>query len=453
MPTRSLFRVTAVVAVLAALGFAGWWSRDAWRGRLAPPPAGGEEEGHGHAHGEKNRVKLSPQARANLGLIVEPLRSQTYWQTVRVPGAVVERRGKGDRGVTAPIAGVVGRVHAVRGHAVQLGEELFTLRLTSESLHTAQAELNKTALELKIAGERKTRLETAGRDGAPVSQASLTEARNDIERLSAARKAHRNDLSLRGLSVEQIDRVEEGQFLKELTVRVPGKASAARSIADDEPLYEVEELKAQLGEQVQAGQVLCYLGDHRHLYVEGRGFKEDAPLLERTAANGWPVTADFAEDAGGDWPPLGQELTVLYMANALDPASQTFPFYVPLVNQFREYGREGKTFRLWRFRPGQRVLLGVRVREFSDVFVLPADAVVREGPEAFVFRQNGETFERRPVRVVFEDSANVVIANDGSVSPGSHVARNGAGALNRALKAGDEGGGHGHDHHGHSHEH
>jgi cobalt-zinc-cadmium efflux system membrane fusion protein len=454
MQARRLLATTGVIVVVGIIGFAGWLKRDAWRGGLAPAPqnAGGEDEGHDHAHGEKNRVKLSRQARANLGLIVEPLRPQRYWQTVRVPGTVVERRGKSDRGITAPIAGVVSRVHAIPGHAVQPGEELFTLRLTSESLHTAQAELNKTALELKIAGERRTRLETASRDGTPIAQASLIESRNEVERLNTSRKAHRNDLSLRGLSAEQIDRAEEGQFLKELIIRLPGSSTPMASMADDAPVYEVEDLKAQLGEQVQAGQVLCYLADHRHLYIEGRGFKEDAPLLERTAAKGWPVMAEFAEDAGGDWPALGQELTILYMANALDAASQTFPFYVPLVNQFREYGRDGKTFRLWRFRPGQRVLLGVRVREFSDVFVLPADAIVREGPEVFVFRQNGDTFDRRPVHVTFEDSVNVVIANDGSIPPGSYVARNSAGALNRALKAGDDAG-HGHDHHGHSHEH
>src|SRR5262245_7820804 len=445
MKFRQILVTAGAVIAVAALAAAGWATRDSWRGWFAPPTTAADsgDDVHDHAHGDKERVRISPQARANLGLVVEPLQTQSYWQTIRVPGTVVERRGKGDRGITAPLAGVVARVHAVPGHGIRPGEELFTLRLTSESLHTVQAELNKTALEIKFAEQRKARLETASRNGTAVSEATMIEARNEIDRLSAARKAHRNDLGLRGLTPEQIDKVEEGQFVKEMTIRVPP--------ANESIQYEVEELKAQLGEQVQAGQVLCYLGDHRHLYIEGRGFKEDAPLLERTAANGWPVTADFAEADSGDWPPLSQELTILYLASTLDPANQTFPFYVPLANQSREYGRDGKSFRLWRFRPGQRVLLGVRVREFSDVFVLPADAVVREGAEVFVFRQNGEVFERRPVHVLFEDSANVVIANDGSVPPGAHVARNGAAALNRALKAAGSEAGHGHDHHSHEH--
>ena len=50
--------------------------------------------------------------------------------------------------------------------------------------------------------------------------------------------------------------------------------------------------------------------------------------------------------------------------------------------------------------------------------MLPAAAVVREGPEAFVFRQNGDLFDRQPVHVLHEDRLNVVLANDGSVTPG-----------------------------------
>jgi hypothetical protein len=93
------------------------------------------------------------------------------------------------------------------------------------------------------------------------------------------------------------------------------------------------------------------------------------------------------------------------------------------------------------------------VREFKDVFVLPAAALVREGPDAFVFRQNGDFFDRKPVHVLYEDYANVVLANDGSIHADNYIAHNAAAALDRALKArtAPEGHGHGHDHHGHSH--
>ena len=67
--------------------------------------------------------------------------------------------------------------------------------------------------------------------------------------------------------------------------------------------------------------------------------------------------------------------------------------------------------------------------------MLPAAAVVREGPEAYVCRQNGDLFNRISVQVVHEDRLNVVLANDGSVTPGLYLAQNSAASLNRILKA------------------
>jgi multidrug efflux pump subunit AcrA (membrane-fusion protein) len=344
---------------------------------------------------------------------------------------------------------VVRRVLAVPGDTVRPGQALFILRLTSETLQSSQTELYKAAQDLKIAQETLKR-NLAGESSLP--ERIVREARLQVRRLEVSRKAHRQDLATRGLTPEQIDQVEGGRFLGEITVRVPGQFASAPSPGPC-PLLEVEELKVQLGEQVQAGHVLCLLADHQSLYVEGRGFKEDAPLVARSAEHGWPVDVSFTEDRDGDWPALTQELTIQYLANAIDPTSQTFPFYVPLSNQHREYSRAGKTYRLWRFRPGQRVRLGVRVRKFEGVFVLPADAVVRAGPDAFVFRQNGDAFDRKAVHVVFEDHHSAVIANDGSITPGNYIAHNAAVALERARKAkaaGDEGG-HGHDHHHHHH--
>src|SRR4029453_5764300 len=96
-------------------------------------------------------------------------------------------------------------------------------------------------------------------------------------------------------------------------------------------------------------------------------------------------------------------LTILYLSNTVDPAHQTLPFYVSLPNQHREYSRDGKTYRIWRYRPGRRVLLQVPVEEWSEVFVLPVAAVAREGPERYVFLQNGDLFSRKAVHVIYED--------------------------------------------------
>lgn len=453
--------VTVALGGLSAVAFVtqDYWkpSLDRW---LSPPEAAKKAEEDPPAHGD--RVKLSPEARDNLKLVVKPLQAQTSWRTLQVPGVIVDRPGLSDRGVTAPVAAVVAKVHAFPGDTVRVGEPLFTLRLISEYLQTTQAELFKTTQEQKLTQEQLDRLRPSARAGA-IPEAKIIELEQQQRRLATQVQSSRQELLTRGLSPEQIDEVAQGKFVKEITIVAPPPAPAATVLVSGSPkvasgsngtgyAYEVQEMKVQLGEQVQAGQVLGVLANHGSLYIEGRGFKKEASLLERAANQGWAVEAEFAEDAPKVWPPLTQPLQIRHLANTVDLESRTFGFFIPLTNQSRTYEKDGQTFLVWRFRPGQRVRLHVPVEEFKDALVLPAAAVAKEGPEAFVFRQNGNAFDRKPVRIVFEDRRNAVIAGD-SVDPGDYVAQNGAAALNRVLKAQKSAGAGGDEHAGHSHSH
>jgi hypothetical protein len=171
------------------------------------------------------------------------------------------------------------------------------------------------------------------------------------------------------------------------------------------------------------------------LFIKGHAFKQEAPLLEQAAQKGWPIDVEFAEDDSRHWPPLEQTFRIRHLANTIDSASRTFDFFIPLTNQSRTYEQDGQTFLVWRLRPGQRVRLHVPVEQFENVIVLPAAALVREGPEAYVFSQNGDLFNRIPVHVLHEDRSNVILANDGSVRPGSYLAQSSGASLNRVLKA------------------
>lgn len=199
--------------------------------------------------------------------------------------------------------------------------------------------------------------------------------------------------------------------------------------------FELQALKVELGQQVEAGQVLCSLVDHRALLIEGRGFKKDMPLIQRAAKDKFPIAVGFEVGEGGDWPPLPKELFIQHVANLIDAPSRTFAFYLPLENQWQAYEQDGQERLIWRFRPGDRVRLSVAVEKIDNVFVLPQAALVREGPEAFVFRQNGDLFGRIPVHVLHEDSTSVVIPNDGKLRKGFFIAQNAAASLNRVLKA------------------
>ncbi len=392
-------------------------------------------------------LELSPQARKNLGLVSRPARLENYWRTVLIPGEIVDRPGISDRGVTSPAVGVVTKIHAYPGDTVQAGQTLFTLRLFSEYLQSTQAELFKATRETELVSEQVSRLEGLAQSGA-IPESRLIELNNQLRRQQTLILAYRQDLLTRGLTPAQIERVAAGEFVATLDVAAPpihGTGSPL-TFTSPEPLqlvsleetplaYEIQELTVELGQQVQAGQLLAKLSNHQSLYVVGHAFKQEAPFLEQAAQSHRPLTIEFAEDSDTDWPALDQQFEIRHLANMIDPQSRTFNFYVPLTNQSRSYKKNGEIFLVWRFRPGQRTRLHVPVEEYQSVFVQPAAAVVREGPEAYVFRQNGDLFDRRPVHVLYEDRQFAVIANDGSIVPGMYLAQSAAASLNRVLKA------------------
>lgn len=441
-------RLLGPLALATALGAVAIFTRQAWLPLVNATASQTTAVDESQPPVEEPKVlKLSAQARKNLGLVAKPAMVQAYWKKVQIPGAIVDRPGLSDRGVTSPTVGVVTQIYAFPGDTVKPGDRLFTLRLFSEYLQNTQKELFSASQETEIVQEELKRLRPLD-DSGGIAKSKIIELQNQIRRQTAIIQAHRQDLLTRGLHPDEIARVADGHFVSTIDVIAPPPVAARQAATDIQPVsfsfdqdesgelaYEVQDLAAELGQQVQAGQLLSTLANHRSLYLEGHAFKPEAPALEKAAQNGWDVVVEFAEDDQEHWPDLKQAFHIRHLANTIDINSRTFDFYIPLTNQSRDYQQDGQTFIVWRFRPGQRVRLHVPVEELKDVIVLPSEAVVREGPEAYVFRQNGDLFNRISVQVLHEDRLNIVLANDGSITPGLYLAQNAAASLNRVLKA------------------
>ena len=443
MLRRLLLVVVLVGLLIGALGGA-WWGYRQWQTRQQAVSTAETQE-PALPPDASVPVKLSAQARKNLGLVAKPLKLTTYWRVIEIPGVVVDRPGVSDRGVTAPIAGAVTQIHAFPGATVAPNSPLFTIRIVSESLHASQLELYKATREIEIAERQRQRLAGLASSGA-IPQARIIEIENQIERAQATVDAYSQDLQARGLPQERIDAAADGEFVTEMVVRAPGEQALQATEAgpgaggDQETQqlpfnFELQSLNVELGQQVEAGHVLAHLADHRSLLIEGHGFKDDMPLVQEAARNGWGVEVDFDAPASDSWPPFPKTLTIDHLSNSVDPETRTFAFFLPLENQWQAYTQDGVTRLLWRFRPGSQVRLRVAVEKLENVFVVPRESVVREGPEAFVFRQNGDLFDRRSVHVLYEDRQHAVLANDGAVRPGFYIAQSGAASLNRVLKA------------------
>src|SRR6188472_656060 len=124
------------LAIAAVLGLIAFGTRDSWLPLITSAADEAPEAAHEHAAPE--RVKISSQARANLKLLIKPIKLETFRRSLQMPGEVVERRGRGDQSFTAPMTGVVKSIVSFPGDIVEPGGPLLTLRLTSEAMQASQ---------------------------------------------------------------------------------------------------------------------------------------------------------------------------------------------------------------------------------------------------------------------------------------------------------------------------
>jgi multidrug efflux pump subunit AcrA (membrane-fusion protein) len=459
-----------LVVVAAFLTRSMWWSPlTHWvEGTIqAQRPAADEQkdaEAEKPGGGASTSLELSAQARRNIGLDPEslrPLHLQTFRKTISVPAVVVERPGRTRIEVSTPLTGIITHVHSVAGEAVLPGTLLFEIRLTHEDLVRNQTDFVKTLGELDVEKKELARLKKIPEEA--IAGKILLEHEYAIDKLTASLNAQRESLRLHGLNEEQIEKLETNRsLLQSLQIYAPSvdshsedefkftQTKLSKVSLDDKPARPLvmQELHVKKGQSVTAGESLCELVDYSQLFVEGRAFERDANAVSAAMQRGWTVTAMFESSSGYEEKP---DLPFAYVANKVDPETRTLSFFVDLPNTIvrDEQNSQNQRFITWKYRPGQRLQLLVPVEEWEKQFVLPVDAVVKEGAEYFVFQENGDHFDRIPVHVKYKDQTSVVIDNDGSLFPGNVIARRGAHQMQMALK--NKSGGGADPHAGHTH--
>jgi membrane fusion protein, heavy metal efflux system len=428
---RWLAPIVVVGAVCAAVGATLSWYAKSPRGRQTENAAMDEHGDAAHAHddhdhGNTPTIKLSAAALKNIRYKPYTVVLSDYDQTISIPGIIVERPGKSQIRVTSPLTGVVARSYLHEGEAIQPNSPLFDVRLTHEDLVTAQSDFLTTADSLDVVQTELDRLESIT-EGV-IARKRVLEQKYERQKLEARLRAERQALLLHGLSNEQIDEIlNTRQLVQSLTISAPPHEGH-----DDHP-YHVQSIDVQLGQQVTAGDTLCVLADHCELYIEGTAFEADTPYVRDAVEAGTPVSADILASSRREEAVKG--LKVLYVADQVDRESRALHFYVRLPNEIVSDRREGsQRFVQWRFNPGQRVELRLPVQRWTKRMVVPAEAVVNEGAESYVYRQSGDAFEQVPVHVEHRDKNSAILASDGAVFPGEVIAANGAFQIHLAIK-------------------
>ncbi|MBN2477252.1 MAG: efflux RND transporter periplasmic adaptor subunit [Pirellulales bacterium] len=396
-----------------------------------------DDDGHSHdaepddhEHDEAASLRLSKQAEASVGLRLCRVELSPFARTISVPATVVQRPGRSQVQVSAPFTGLVTKIYCTEGEAIAPGTPLFDLQLTHEELVEAQAEFLRLGEELDVVRREVARVAAVAAEGA-IAGKTLLQRQYEQQKLEAQLHALRQRLMLHRLSPEQVDGIlQDRKLLRNMTVVAPPLLEDSR----DSGILQVQRLLVERGHHVEAGAPLCELADHRLLYVQGKAFEQDIPTLSAAVRDGLPVTAVFPSPDRQSR--VVEGLRILYLDNEVQTLSRAFHFYVLLPNELtRDTTTEaGQRFVDWRFKPGQRLRLSVPTEAPVQRILLPVEAVVQDGAEAYVFEHNRDHFDRRNVCVEYRDQDRVVIANDGSLELGVEVAASGAYQIHLGTK-------------------
>ncbi len=466
-------------AVLLCATAAGWGAATVLRApetaSSSPPPIVQKKDEHAHADdGHLEHLDLSEPAQKSLGLKLAKVEPATFTRSLMLPAAVIEKPGHSGHTVSSRVQGIVEAVHVSMGQRVQSGQPLFDIRLTGDAIVAAQSSLLEAIILVDTTKRELERITELAQQGTLPGK-TKTQLEYDLRKLDAQRNLRQQELLVRGLSTEQIATVIKSNILiGDVRMTVPArKVTDEKSAADDggrdhEDSFTVETIDVHPGKTVNPGEQLAHLAWHDQLYVEGYAFERDLDAIAKNISNRVPVQLEFGTH---DSPTVLDDMRIRYLDNHVDKDSGAFRFYVEFSNQLLQdaEGDEGRVYRSWRFKPGQRLHVRLPVEQIENQFVLPLAAVVQDGVNSYVFRVQSHdhgheghdhaghshaghnhgsaalALEQVPVSIVTQDTKQVVIATGGQLKAGDQVAMNSAYQLRLALKA-ESGGGHGHSH-------
>ncbi len=472
-----------------------------------------DDHDHGHSAADSLLVSETAKKNLGLtDEFLQPIELRSFTRTLSVPSIIVDNPGRTRLPVSAPMTGIVTHVHAVTGEAIKPGDLILEMRLTHEDLVTAQKEYLQTLGDRDIELKQIARIEGLATAGA-VSNKTLVDRQFNRDKLESQLRSQREALRLHGLSDQQISHIDEqrrllteiqilaphpddhsdeelhlslqhGQKLstrslpsnpfrvastieadgshtiKPPKVTTPSNAVSAQEhpttvqppavqhVADNSHVLVLQDLHVQKGQIVNAGDALCVMADYQELLIEGQAFETEANVIAKAKLANWSMEAIVGDNSVAT---RIQGLQLSRVDNEIDPATRTLKFYVALSNVLvdESMSPEGQRHVTWKYRIGQRLQILLPVEKWTEQFVLPIDAVVREGLESYVFQQNGDHFERVAVHEIYRDQTQVVIGNDGALYPGDVVAMRGAYQMQLALK--NQSGGAVDPHAGHNH--
>jgi len=432
-------------------------------------------EDHPHsAHEEK--MNISPEAAKNLGIEVADVELASFSSYRSIP-AMIEETPLTVQPLFAPIEAVVKDVKVKHGSVVEGDEVVVTLLRDA----VTRPRLNVTA-EL-LDPERRLKGLTAGEissieNNTPVERQlilwKLALKRNGYWPILAENiyktlpkktqdlpfsVAVLGELSANALLTQELlqyfesDKAIGPYFFEIASLLLQGKGfSYVKNLCDLGALDTTIEIKAPIrvkdwdvhgvfvtvGEHVKKGEELISLHNPRelHMVVHAKGSEIAvliAALEKKKSLKAVPLTKGAATEL--------RDLTIRNVEEALNGQGGAV-VHLEVVNNplIINTDNSGTRYRSWKVRVGSKYILRVPQKIFDEVYVLPNEAVVFDGPERIVYIKNGESYDATSVVVLYEDDEVAVLSRkDSNIFPDETVVVQGAFGLDIAMKAGKSG--------------
>jgi len=371
-------------------------------------------------------VRLTGMVRARPDALVAV--SPRYAGVVRLvavqPGDFVEKGATLAEVDSPEMAKLLYDVRRLEGETERLNAELKRAESQVQSLEIELPALTQGAELLEAEVQRLT---SAGEN---VSANLLTQRRSEAIKLRA-------DAGLRGVALEQA-RAELVSLRKQVaTTRASAEALRGTLPAESDP-HAVEVLadparpglirflapidgvvttrSAAVGQGVEAGQPLLTIGDFARVQIEG---ELPEGLVDRlTAASGSKVRIRRGVGAASD---VVAEGTVRFVSPVIDATKRTAHVLVEAENA------KGL------LRQGQFVDLSIVIAANDSAVVIPASAIVKDGPLLYVFVREGKgddvIYKKRDIAAGVRDDRVVEIKL--GLVPGDVIAVSGAFSLSQ----------------------
>lgn len=213
------------------------------------------------------------------------------------------------------------------------------------------------------------------------------------------------------------------------------------------PDWDVTSLDVRRGAHVERGQQLLTLHAPRSMHLETEPVGSDKSEVLKALAGGVSCEAHPLVEGSG---PVLKDLRLAFVTGRAGTAGTVAVAIVtnsPL--SVAPPAGEAPRHRSWHLRAGLRYMLRIPVEEFTNVFVLPADAITTDGAREVVFVRKGLRFEPIEVELIHRDDRVAVIPiNDRTrLTIDHHVAISGAYPLALTMKGRDRAtSAHGHPH-------